>query len=633
MKIQSDTEGVRLHEAVNAIDPSELRASLAAMAEATQVRQIRPKQVKGIAVHNSAIAERMKPTYRSCDFEALVEQCQELGVFDIEVESTTGLVKTAGSDENWNMSRRTWVTDLVRCLNLLKRKDSRAAANALITLAMFYTDPAHQKMMEKAINDPASYRDGSLTDGVPHIFVPRRAGGLLGRLARWVAITFGHPILTSLLRRDPDWFNNKRLESAALTLKALCDALSDSAAGDTTIDSGLLARAEDLLVNAIVSLAAYLKAVNTDPRTGDFDFQAPSSGNWEEVPFAGGLTWDTEAARAAFESLRQLLFGGSGQKEVALRLKVRRHKWGQWLADRSVLDRLIGGAHTRVSERARTGDGGPMEHPVRPMDASLSFVSTSTIRFEDGAFADARHHFMLLGCLHSFLVRENGMVRYQPYNMQHQGKSVLAKDSYLADDYWFAPALRALLHGKQDASASQLVSAGSTDCSSEDDFINRQALMREGTEAQWCWVSVMAEGYARRTTAMIEQALSGKKGEADWWYEPAYQLELIESGVRKASELINRSYARVTPSADEGVRLKSNGMPCPPNAVPEAYESVSALDGGRAYLPGVNTPLAWGQASLLSASESFHEMLLRYEELNAMLEARHEENSRLAEAT
>jgi hypothetical protein len=62
----------------------------------------------------------------------------------------------------------------------------------------------------------------------------------------------------------------------------------------------------ELIATTIVMVASYLKAINTN-EAGEFDFNAPSAGPWEEIPFPLGLTWDTEAIRSGFESLQTLM--------------------------------------------------------------------------------------------------------------------------------------------------------------------------------------------------------------------------------------------------------------------------------------------------------------------------------------
>jgi hypothetical protein len=73
-----------------------------------------------------------------------------------------------------------------------------------------------------------------------------------------------------------------------------------------------------------------------------------------------------------------------------------------------------------------------------------------------------------------------------------------------------------------------------------------------------------------------------------------------------------RGYARITPDSETGNIIKSNGEPCNPWQLPEAYEWVrvcaKAVDKTKTgfvekLLPGVNTSLAWAASSLKIATE------------------------------
>ncbi len=85
---------------------------------------------------------------------------------------------------------------------------------------------------------------------------------------------------------------------------------------------------------------------------------------------------------------------------------------------------------------------------------------------------------------------------------------------------------------------------------------------------------------------------------------------VLERAWAGATRNLNRAYARVTGS---GGGLKSNGVPAPTAAVPEAWQHVSRLPSGSARVPGANTPLAWAQVSLWGASGEFLSGLERLE--------------------
>jgi hypothetical protein len=90
------------------------------------------------------------------------------------------------------------------------------------------------------------------------------------------------------------------------------------------------------------------------------------------------------------------------------------------------------------------------------------------------------------------------------------------------------------------------------------------------------------------------------------------RLQLIALGHRKATEFINRSYARITGYKGNGERrTKANGKPSPKFAVPEAFEYVSTIGNfdKTVALAGAHTPLAWAVCSLFSASRHFQRNL------------------------
>jgi hypothetical protein len=188
------------------------------------------------------------------------------------------------------------------------------------------------------------------------------------------------------------------------------------------------------------------------------------------------------------------------------------------------------------------------ESDERPLDAATVFVSSSA-----GAPGSIEEHLRLLETLEHGLLRPLGMIRY-------------VGDAYLSKDYW-----------------TRLQAFGSKDASDPAVFAARAAQAVADTEAQWFMVSDLSRGWGVQVARLL-----------DGGGDPA----LVEHGLRKEAELLERAWARVTP---DGV-VKSNGQPCPGGAVPEAYEAVSASDGGTRYVPGVNTPLAWAAASLYAAS-------------------------------
>lgn len=524
-----------------------------------------------LIVHNQKIAKLLKEDYELSEFQKLHETAEVNGAFTVSIDKETGLVRTSDAPENWGMSARQWVTDTVRCGEIEREQDPKSFQKALIMLARFYCQPTEMDAFEASIQDPEYFRKGDATQGVAHIFLPET------------------------LNRDEKWFNNKRLESTGLALKALCDLMKvpyDTQVGD-----------EDMLyvVQAIAYLSTYLKSINTDPKTGKFDFDAPSAGPWEEMPFAGGLTWDIEAMRAGFESLLDLLYNPAYDKTQAeIRTRLKSFKHSKWLEDRKVLEDLIRAARTKIIARLTEGEH-PVEHPRRPFDSSLAFISASSISLADDLEEDVQKHFDLLEFVERTLVREHGIIRYAPFEVKTESnETMMVPDSYLGANYWIFENLKRVLAGQKQEKPSER-HFGSTDCSSEDELAKRAEFSRDKQEAQWFMVSVISEGYSNQVSRLLAAGeLTDKR------------RDLIKHGHKKATEFINRSFARITSaSPEQGLNLKANGKPCPAFKVPEAYEFVSRTDdfGTTVALPGAHTPLAWAASSLFCASRRFAENL------------------------
>jgi len=534
-----------------------------------------------VVIHNRAVAEKLKTQYDSGSFEELFELCQKNRVFALKVNDQNGLVTTAEAEENWEMSARQWVTDTVRCGDIERTLNPQGWRKALITLCDFYSQDEEMAAMANSIADPDYYRAGGLLNGVAHIFLP------------------------TTLKRDTSWFNNKRLESHGLALRAICDTVAACGSQSWAFSEAELGTAGGTIAQSIVCLASYLKAINTD-KNGRVDFNAPSAGPWEEIPFPEGLTWDTEAMRSGFAALRDLMFnstydGNASIEHIRQKIRADQNGYGHWLKDAKDIDYLLKQARGKIIDRL-FGNVLPVESPHRPMDCSLAFISTSTITFGDDVVSDVHMHLQLLQVLEERLVRAHGIVRYAPFSLTlDDGRKESVFDAYLADNYWLHPDLRKLVTGLGDNARD----FGSSDCSTHEDYVSRVKLARSGTEAQWCFVSVMAEAYCRQVLKMKDEL---KRPGRDVKIDVELN-RLIGFGTAKAAEYLNRSFARITP---EGA-VKANGRDCPAWAIPEAYEMVSPIgpkstsDVGA--VAGANTPLAWGQASLYSACALFRQVL------------------------
>ncbi|MBQ7568858.1 hypothetical protein IJT17_08645, partial [bacterium] len=523
-----------------------------------------------VPCHNRVIFAHLRPHYSLAQFEQLYELLREHGTFDIKVSPEDGLAITTDiGDENREMSSRQWITDTVRTGEAERIFAPEAWKKALGTLAKFYTSPTEQQAFDRCIDEPSIYREGGLAEGVAHIFYPQT------------------------LQRDPNWFNNKRLESHGLALQALCQGiLACAQKADWAVE-----RPDDEYLQAIANLAAYLMSI--DYAT------APSAGNWEETPFPGGLTWDTQAIRAALVDLNDLLYDrhyDSCAEICQFRERFSGMRHADIATDRVGLIKAIDAGSDRVRLHYMAESPGHRE-----ADASLGFLAASDFQLDDDRLESVSKYLQMLAMLERRLVRDNGMIRYAPfYTELKDGSKMLSPDSYLSLNYNIAcdPQGKLNLEWK-----GVLDSFGSKDCSEPLVFAARASLATDNCEAEWFMVSDLARGYANQAMHVLNAAAVRLGCSADRVKRadllPA-EKELFEQALAGATRNINRAYARVT-AAEETV--KANGMAAPAWVVPEAWQSVSTLQGNIAYLPGVNTPLTWAVVSLQSASKCYMELL------------------------
>ncbi len=193
-----------------------LRDSLKAVIEASNYN---PKQFdlgggKIISVHNEEVYSNLKPSYNKEQFEKLFNLCREKGTFKLKIDEATGFAKTNGSkkEESPDMNR-CWVTDTVRSGVIEKEQAPRMWKKALQKLAEFYNQPIERVSIQSIILSPEVYnKTPDVVVGVAHVF----------------------NIENNEFVRDDEWFNNERMESHGLALKALCDNILDGLAADKT---------------------------------------------------------------------------------------------------------------------------------------------------------------------------------------------------------------------------------------------------------------------------------------------------------------------------------------------------------------------------------------------------------------
>jgi len=325
---------------------------------------------------------------------------------------------------------------------------------------------------------------------------------------------------------------------------------------------------------------------------------APSAGNWEETPFPGGLTWDTEAIRSGLAAVRDFMANpayDSNPEVVRVRRRLRQQPHGAILGRPSELDQWIEAGSRRVRRTFLAESPGHRE-----MDSSLVFLASSSGTLADDPQLDIALNLELLGTLERALVREDGMIRYAPFTLTlKDGTEVRSPDSYLTMNYHIAVDREGRINLEWKRTLDEF---GSKDASDPAVFAARASLSTPDREAEWFMVSDLARGYVRQAMKVLD-GLGGRAPERD-------EQALLERAWAGATRNLNRAYARVT-GAPGG--LKSNGVPAPDCAVPEAWQHVSRLPSGSARVPGANTPLAWAQVSLWGASGEYLAALARLE--------------------
>ena len=517
---------------------------------------------KNYTVHNKSIAGMMKSDYTKDDFLKIKKYLNNHHVFDMTDNHSYGLVidkersiaKTCGAAENWEMSDRAWITDTVRVGDLQKDKRPETWTKALNTLGNYYE--TQKENFDTLINNPELYRNGDPMQGIPHIFMPKT------------------------LDPDVNWFNNKRLESHGLALKEFSSTIIDGLTKNAKYGYKKASNIPDNILLAMDNLSKYFSAIDYST--------APSAGNWEEIPLKGGLTSDTEIIRSALSAYKDLLYGKDldSNKEVQI-IRERLADLSPLSEDK--LNELIEQGKSRVRETYLE------ESPnVRPYDSSLAFVTTSDIKLADSIFEDVKKHVEILDMLEDKLVRENGIIRYAPFNFTlKDGTTAQSPDSYLNLNYFNAIDKNGHLNLDWK---NILDNFGSKDCSDPDMFFARAKLSTPDKEAQWFMVSEMSTGYGKQLEKLINNAQKENRDLTNEEKELALKLK------KKQTEYLNRALARISDENPDKInQIKANGMSMPPVTVSEAHQYVSDLYGHHKMLQGTNAPLAWALASLYKA--------------------------------
>jgi hypothetical protein len=544
---------------------------------------------KPYVVHNSFAP--LQSRYSSKDLDELMVLLTQKGVFKTKTHPVTGLVQTSDTS-NAHMLRQ-WFTDSVMTGLMQRVKDPEGWKRNQVVNATVLNIPAAKQAVQKSVDNPDWYRKGDVKNGVFHIYMPESIQ---------MDAKTNVPILDKI-RLDDTWFNQQRLESQALVLSSLVDTLKAGMVPSTKkgttklwgfspdfVNSG---EPFTMVKNTIINMARYLKAVNTNPKTGHYDFAAPSASSWEEAPFPGGMTSDSAMTVLAFEKLRDLLHNPDYAKHpgiTPLRQALFKAPNGELLRDKAMLDAFIHAGRAKVAERIiqplQTGQM-PMQNPVRKPDTSLTLLAASKYRFHpEHPVQDTQIRLGIIQSMKQMLSGEHGMRRYNEYEQN----GTLFHDSYLNKNFNMPTPLREVMAGKKQATQKDY---GSGDASSAEALKERQTLSTPQTAAQWSLGETASlQALARAKKDLLKAVQSSRTPIT------SQQNALLKTINAEMNDSIRKNLGLIVGPMKPGDRLtRANGNVCPPNSVMEAYEVVQDLHGQEKWVPGVHT-LPWSAAQL-----------------------------------
>lgn len=513
-------------------------------------------------VHNRVIASMLKDSYTEDELNNIAKYLETNRVFDLSddtehgfvINKNNGLVEICGSAENYEMNQRCWITDIMRIGDIQKYERPETWTKALSTIADYYHTQDNQ--FKRLINMPELYRGDDISEGIPHIFIPKN------------------------FELDKEWFNNKRLESHGLALKEFSKAIVEGLYYHKSYGFNSVEEIPENLYLAIDNLSKFFKAIDY--------VTAPSSGNWEEICFNSGLTTDVEIMRSGLNAYKDLLYNPEYSDNNNI-LKVREHFVKYNPLNKEELNELILKGEDRVRRMYLKEAPGERE-----IDASLAFITTSDIKLSDNVVEDVKKNFEILDALEKELVRENGILRYKPFEFKMKnGEKYLTSDSYLGLNYSCAIDK----DGKLNLEWKEFLDKyGSKDASDTDVFYMRDQFSYPNTEAEWFMVSDMSVGYGKQVEKLIKNAVQNNKTLNE------EELLLLKHAKLKQTEYFNRSISRITDENPKEIyQIKANGYDIPRVTLPEAYQYVTDIENKKICIPGVNVPLAWALASLYNA--------------------------------
>lgn len=350
------------------------------------------------------------------------------------------------------------------------------------------------------------------------------------------------------------WFARTRLDSMGLYLQSMSDLITEGL--DEKADYGYknAKQISDKSIESMANATAYLVKIIYP--------YAKDTGAWEEKTFNSTASSDVAIINEAFRKVINLMYSPTENEEI---LKVRERllnaKNGKVFEDKKLLQNMLKLGEYRIKTNSEA------EFPTeRRLDGAMSFIF-QTEKLDDDVIKNAKK---VLTRLKKFetqtskqkeIVRDNGILRY------------------LNDKYLYL----------------------NSDISGKKAEYNPRRKFPPRTEAQWFMVSEISKSYGKIAQSLLD------KIEKDRGATPEAK-QLLDYSLKKQTEYINRSYARITGKHC----YKANGKKCPEYQIPEAYQAVTDSKGEIKFVPGTHTPLTWAQASLYDASKLYLDNIQRY---------------------
>ena len=555
-------------------------------------------QIPEIKAYNRKVARLMRQDYSQKDIENLKKLLEKNRTFLIKFDNSNLKMSDVSEEENWEMSKRVWITDSMHIDNDLLNKtknpsDVEAILISVKQIADFYCSENQVKQFEKVHKSNLIYQkiDGKIVPlnayyeksdpsvGVSHIMVLDENGNF---------------------KDDENWKNNKRLESHALAMnffvKNIIDGITDNNLSIFSSNDEI----PDNVINSIVLLARYFQDINYP--------YATTAGNWEELPFKEGLTSDIATITKAYENLYNLMYNEKlGENEEILKVRQRidqKFRDFDCILNKRYIEKLIDQGHKRLLER------GLIEHPKRPDDASLAMIVTiDDLKLSNNPLEDINIKLNMLEKSEN-LVRENGMIRYNIFEVETKNGKKRLPDAYLNLNYNCAIApdgsVSLVWHKKMSEFAS-------TDVSDIEKFVKRaEPIQHNNHEAQWFMVEHMAVGFVFLMNDFLDYASHKNTPLTD--EEKKLALKLKE----KADLYLNKSLARIV---DENPRnshqIKANGKYPKPFSIPEAYQFVTDINGNVKSVVGIDSDLSWAKSEMFKLLDSYLKLFEKIEKVSS----------------